>query len=105
MSDFIEDAAQIIASHQMTRNSTTDDPSGYRVWVSCRCKWISDDIEDPNTPNVELVKARHIAEAVESCLLGNSTKSKKTKRTPCCNRGDRGLWYHEQTCKNWGQTY
>lgn len=69
MSDFIEAAAQIIASHQMTRNSTTDDPSGYRVWVTCRCMWVSDDIEDSSIPNVEMVKARHIAEAVKMCLL------------------------------------
>lgn len=64
-----DELAPVIASHQMTRNSTTDDPSGYRVWVTCRCQWVSPDVDDPNIPYVEEVKARHIAEAVKAFLL------------------------------------
>ena len=52
MSDWTQD-------HYVTRNSTTDDPSGYRVWLTCRCGWDSGTLVDGNLPTTHRAELEH----------------------------------------------
>lgn len=52
MSDWTQD-------HYVTRNSTTDDPSGYRVWLTCRCGWDSGTLVDGFMPTTHRAELEH----------------------------------------------
>ena len=52
MSDWTQD-------HYVTRNSTTDDPSGYRVWLTCRCGWDSGTLVDGFLPTTHRAELEH----------------------------------------------
>ena len=52
MSDWTQD-------HYVTRNSTTDDPSGYIVWLTCRCGWDSGTLVDGNLPTTHRAELEH----------------------------------------------
>ena len=45
--------------HYVTRNSTTDDPSGYRVWLTCRCGWDSGTLVDGFMPTTHRAELEH----------------------------------------------
>lgn len=45
--------------HYVTRNSTTDDPTGYRVWMTCRCGWDSGVLPDGNIPTTHRAEVEH----------------------------------------------
>ena len=45
--------------HYVVRNSTTDDPSGYRVWLTCRCGWDSGTLPDGNLPTTHRQELEH----------------------------------------------
>lgn len=52
--------------HYVTRNSTTDDPSGYRVWMTCRCGWDSGTLPDGNLPTTHRAEVGHYLEAADA---------------------------------------
>jgi len=55
--------------HYVTRNSTTDDPSGYRVWMTCRCGWDSGTLPDGNLPTTHKAELEHYASVSANELL------------------------------------
>lgn len=70
MSDWTQD-------HYVTRNSTTDDPSGYRVWLTCRCGWDSGTLVNGFMPTTHRAELEHYVSVAPLAEVGRSLTSEQ----------------------------